>query len=687
MAKRKRTAQKGRGGRVESEGGLPFVGFLKPYFIVFIASTCGLIIEIVAARVLAPSVGVSLYTWTSIIGVVLAGISLGNYFGGRMADRFPSPTTLGFILLAGGLFSLSVLPLVNVASEASLALPTVPRIVFLTATLFLIPSLMLGMVSPVVIKLRLQDLTRTGNVVGRIYALSTAGSIFGTFIAGFLLIQWIGTRYTILLVALVLILMALIFGNLWRAKVPALACLAIFLVLGGFTIASRAWDCDCLRESNYYCIRVDDAILLQDEATVEEDQMVKVLRLDALVHSYVSPEDPTFLGSYDKIFADIVTYVAQRNPSLRVLVIGGGGYTMPRYMEEVYPQSTVEVIEIDPEVTRAAFDYLGLSPDTGIVTYNRDARMVVPELPEGQYDLVMGDAFNDLSVPYHLTTGEFNEQVGVLLKDDGIYATHVADRLHRGGFLRAYVNTLQRTFPYVYIIRDGSGWEDDSRKLYVVVGSFQPLSSAALRDANSQAGRDELVSHIMSEDAFTSWFNARENILLTDDYAPVDNLLAHLHLEKGTLDRAEEHCNAGVELGNQGRLREAMAEYDKAIHLDPQLAEAYSNRGTAYAQMDQFQQAIQDFSEAIRLNSLYTLAYCNRGTAYSQLGQYQHAIQDYDEAIRLNPQSAQVYASRALVYTLLYMDAEAQQDFDQAVKLGFESSPLQAELERLKNQR
>jgi predicted membrane-bound spermidine synthase len=89
---------------------------LKPYLIVFVASACGLILEIVAARILAPSIGVSLYTWTSIIGVVLAGISIGNYVGGRVADRFPSPTTLGIILLAGGLTCLSVLPLLGVVS-------------------------------------------------------------------------------------------------------------------------------------------------------------------------------------------------------------------------------------------------------------------------------------------------------------------------------------------------------------------------------------------------------------------------------------------------------------------------------------------------------------------------------------------------------------------------------------------
>ena len=127
---------------------------LKPYIIVFTASACTLIIEIVAGRILAPTIGVSLYTWTSIIGIVLAGISLGNYLGGRIADRYPHPKTLGIILLAIGVSSIAILPIDTFASDAFLGLPIIPRIVLPTTTLFIVPAVILGMVSPVVIKLR-----------------------------------------------------------------------------------------------------------------------------------------------------------------------------------------------------------------------------------------------------------------------------------------------------------------------------------------------------------------------------------------------------------------------------------------------------------------------------------------------------------------------------------------------------
>ena len=181
---------------------------LKAYLIVFVASACGLVLEIVAGRLLAPTIGVSLYTWTTIIGVVLAGISIGSFAGGMAADRFPSSTTLGLVLLAGGIASMSVLPLVDVVSGAFSSLPVVAQIVFVTASLFFVPSLILGMVTPIVIKLNLKDLANTGNVVGRIYAISAAGSIFGTFITGFVLIQWVGSRYTLILVAVALVALA-----------------------------------------------------------------------------------------------------------------------------------------------------------------------------------------------------------------------------------------------------------------------------------------------------------------------------------------------------------------------------------------------------------------------------------------------------------------------------------------------
>ncbi len=512
---------------------LAWLGLLAPYLIVFSASACGLILEIVAGRILAPVIGVSLYTWTSIIGVVLAGISIGNYLGGLTADRFPSRTTLGLILLAAGVLAGIILPLIEVAAGAVESLPIIPRIVLLTAALFLPVSVILGMVTPVVIKLHLRELSRTGNVVGRFYAVSTAGSILGVFLTGFVLIQWIGTRPIVLGVAIFLFGMALLFGELWkvRFKWPAIAAVFMAALFGGLSFAFGWVESGCQEESNYFCIKVREREI--------EGQRVRTLTLDQLLHSYVGMDDPTFLVyGYEKVTADFVALQYGRGveagskPSLTTLFIGGGGYTMPRLIETEYPDAAVEVIEIDPEVTEVAHAYLGLPRDTSIVTYNLDARMKLPDLPNGKYDMIVGDAFNDFSVPYHLTTLEFNGRVKELLKPGGLFVVNIVDNLNYGRFLRAYVNTLARTFDRVYILRDDALWDEDTRSniTYVVVGTDGAITPEDLSRANEAAGRGAPISRFMPEEVFEEWFGREGPILLTDGYVPVDQLIAPLYL-------------------------------------------------------------------------------------------------------------------------------------------------------------
>ena len=187
--------------------------------VVFISSACTLILELIAGRVLAPYVGVSLHTWTSIIGVVLAGISIGNYLGGRIADRRALPSTLSGILFASSLTTICVLATTAVFAGYGVLsqLPLMTRIVGLTFLIFFVPTLLMGMVTPVVIKLTLANLRTTGNTVGTIYAFSTAGSIVGTFITGFLLIELMGVRAIVISVGVVLLLMAIAASRLWRS--------------------------------------------------------------------------------------------------------------------------------------------------------------------------------------------------------------------------------------------------------------------------------------------------------------------------------------------------------------------------------------------------------------------------------------------------------------------------------------
>jgi spermidine synthase len=501
----------------EGAASVPPVWFWQPDLIVFVSSGCIMILELVAGRIVAPYVGVSLYTWTSVIGVVLAGITLGNYLGGWLADRYASLRLLGSLLLLAGLASFAILAVDVLGGRLPGDWPVIVEILVLTAALFLLPCLVLGTLSPIVAKLAVRDLRRTGRTVGRIYAAGSLGSIVGTFATGFVLISWFGTHTIVWGVAVVLLAMGLlfVFAGGWRWLALGL------LVLAGATglAAHQDWlRGPCGRETNYFCIKVREE--------ERDGDTVRVLILDRLVHSYTSLEDPTRLVyGYEKIYAEVTAYRAATDDHLRALFVGGGGYTFPRYMEAVYPDSEIDVIEIDPGVTEVAHQVLGLARDTRIVTYNQDARLFLEQEPVGRYDLIMGDAFNDYSVPYHLTTREFNERVRAWLADDGLYFVNMIDG-PRGDFLRAYLHTLGQTFDHVYLVPTIESWREVSRSTFVLIASQVPLDLALLRNQQGSDGASLLAERLLSPKEVDALLAEGRVVTLTDRYAPVDQMLA-----------------------------------------------------------------------------------------------------------------------------------------------------------------
>jgi len=490
----------------------------NPYVVVFISSACIMVLELVAGRMIAPQLGVSLYTWTSIIGVVLAGISLGNYLGGRLSDRFASEAFLGLIFILASFASLSILWLTDLASD--LSAPDIPLMIWVVTyitILFFLPSTVLGCISPIVVKLSLTDLRHSGTTVGKIYAWSSVGSIAGTFATGFFLISWFGTRTVVLLVAIALFLIGLYFVSArgWRWVFLTLLC---FLSALGFLKWKRLLRSPCLAETNYFCINVREE--------EKEGITVRSLRLDRLVHSYVDLEDPTrLIYGYERVYAAVLQPFLARSPAPRVFFIGGGGYTFPRYLETLYPESQLDVAEIDPYVTEVAHEMLGLPRDTRIRTYNRDARILVEEgTISGLYDVVIGDAFNDYSVPYHLTTLEFDEAIADMLTEDGLYMVNLVDNYRRGHFLRAYVRTMQRVFAHVVVIPTIQGWRTSVHTTFIVAAFQRPLDLSGLPDSDYTPWSEEQLAEFLA---------AEPPLLLTDDYVPVDNLLAPVYEDSG----------------------------------------------------------------------------------------------------------------------------------------------------------
>jgi len=479
--------------------------------IVFIASFCLLVIELVAGRILAPYVGVSLYTWTSIIGVVLAGISIGAWVGGILADRYDPGTLLPILLTLSAAASFAIVPLANLIGTDVLLLPEsslMLRVLTLAAIIFFLPSFLLGSISPVAVKMALRDLSQAGHVVGRIYAVSTVGSILGTFATGFFLIARFGSRAILIGVACVLLACA---AATFRRKI---AIVALLPVAAACVFSSQSLQSPLERgsayfkETDYFTIRVEHRTKLDGVGKLE------TLVLDQLVHSLNDPASPCFLAyGYLNIFDELLRWKALRAQPLDVLFIGGGGYTLPRCIEVAFPTARVDVAEIDPGVTEVAYRFLALPRNTRVHTVNSDARWFLMR-SNRMYDIIFGDAFNDISVPYHLTTREFIEMQKRHLKPGGVLATNIIDNVPFGDFLPSYLATTQQVFGRdVTVLADREYYARGAQSTLIVIAGargFQPQDRGiVLPPADVHEGIDR-----------QRW------TILTDDYAPVDNLLA-----------------------------------------------------------------------------------------------------------------------------------------------------------------
>jgi spermidine synthase len=497
------------------------------YLISFIASFCILVIEIVAGRILAPFVGVSLYTWTSIIGVVLAGISIGAYLGGKLADRFPERRTLVWLLLVSGLATLSIAPVTNLVAGYHFPTSLMVRILIVTTITFFIPSCILGTISPVIVKLAVRDVATVGNVVGRIYAVSTLGSIIGTFAAGFFLISWMGTRQILLSTGMVLLLTGVVWGFFARATRPA----ALFLVLTSLLLWATygfafrppldAYT-DFYRESDYFTIKVKRA------TSADGKTPLKALVLDNLTHSYVQMEDPLHIEyRYERIYADVLRWKFRKDAAFRSLTIGGGGYTFPRYIESAYPHAGIDVAEIDPQITQAAYHYLGLPRTTRIRTYNEDGRWFVMNCRE-KYDVIFIDAYNDLSIPYHLTTREFARLLRDIMNPDAILLTNIIDNFQRGLFLPSTIRTLREVFgsENVHLISISPNFEKTRAATFIVLTGRDAVKIRDFESFIRSGSAGGAASAVVPERLVEEFVNKSDSMVLTDDHAPVDNLIA-----------------------------------------------------------------------------------------------------------------------------------------------------------------
>ncbi|MBK5224472.1 MAG: fused MFS/spermidine synthase [Acidimicrobiia bacterium] len=473
----------------------------------FATSAAVLVLEILAGRLLAPYVGVSLETYTGVIGTVLAAIAVGTALGGRLADRADARRFLGPTLMLGGALAWLSLPVLSFMGPGAGDGPA--AIVVLTAVAFFLPAAVLSAVGPMVAKLRLDDLAHTGEVVGGLSAAGTAGALFGTFVTGFVLVAAWPTRPIVVGIGAALVLAGAALWFVFAERMPsrgvAAAVLAAVVASGGLAAADPG---PCQWETAYFCITVEHDLANPDG---------RVLRMDTLRHSYVDLADPTYLDfRYIRVFADVIETTIGPDEPIDALHIGGGGFTFPRYLAATRAVTSNLVLEIDDELVRIAEDELGLvrGPDLRVV--GGDARLGIGDLDDDSFDVVVGDAFGGLSVPWHLTTREMVQQVHRVLRPGGVYVLNVID----GGparFARAEAATLAAEMHHVAVIVP-SGPTGGAPVNHVLVASDEPLDHLLSPGAIDPADGEVLVGTDL--DAFIDGASP-----LTDDFAPVDQLL------------------------------------------------------------------------------------------------------------------------------------------------------------------
>ncbi len=497
--------------------------------------TCGalvMVFEIIGSRILSPFIGASTYIWTSLIGVILASLSLGYWLGGRLADKKPDVRILAtLIFAAGGLISLTVLIKdVLLSLIASAAMPIELKALIAALLLFAPASICLGFVTPFAVRLKMTTLAETGRTVGRLYALSTVGSIVGTFAAGFFLIPFLGSVRTLYLIAGSLIMVSILLIPFSVSKVN-IAAITLFI----FGVAAS--------EGGAYILRTTSGVYDIDTEysrvqVFETKDSVTGKPIRALATDPYFVQSAAFLDSDDLVldYANYYHLIRYFKPDFaNTLIIGGAGYSFPREYLRTYPTARIDVVEIDPRMTQIARDHFRLNDDPRMQIIHEDGRMYLNRAESGSYDAVLMDAFGSLfSVPHHLTTVEAVTQISRVLKDDGVVVFNLGAAISGDAsrFLNAELRTYKQVFPHVYLFKVNADYPDKRLQNLIIVASKSGLNSPPVLGGVDAASAGGVVADgVVGTDPFLNSLLANRykseipltNPILTDDLSPVEH--------------------------------------------------------------------------------------------------------------------------------------------------------------------
>jgi spermidine synthase len=471
--------------------------------LVFGAGIGALATEITASRLLAPYFGSSTIVWANLIGVVLAALALGYWLGGRVADRRPRASLLGRIVLAAAIcvavIPFAAKPFLDFTVEGLDTASAGAVIGSFLAVLLLCapPVVLLGMVSPFAIRLAVASIATAGAVAGRLYALSTAGSLLGTFLPALVLIPAIGTQRTFLVVAALLAASSCFVLGPRYLVAPAL--LATLLVVPPGAI--KAEDGLIHEETSYH----------QYIAVVERPDGRRLLHLNegVAVHSVWRPDSVLTGGVWDAFLA--LPPLLDR-PLRRVAILGNAGGTVARSLGVYYPDARVDGVELDPAVSRVGRRYFGMDDNPRLTVHDADARPFLRSTDE-RYDLIVVDAYRQPYVPFYLATREFFRLVRDHLESGGLVALNVAAVPDDKRLVRAVSGTLASEFPQVV------EWPA-LRFNTIVIGFTEPLSAGEMQRRLASGPKDlASLRALLIREARPIEVSSRP---WTDDRAPVE---------------------------------------------------------------------------------------------------------------------------------------------------------------------
>ncbi|TMD92108.1 MAG: spermine synthase [Chloroflexi bacterium] len=488
--------------------------------LVFISGMTSLALEMCASRLLAAYFGTSLFIWANLIGLILVYLTVGYFIGGRLADRYPSEQVLCTITAMAAL-SISILPFISqvILTWSITGLEQVSVSIFFssllgTILLFAVPVTLLGLVSPFAIRLVTKEVGRSGKTSGSLYAISTLGSILGAFLPVLWLIPAFGVRRTLLIFGVILFAASL-WGlrSRWR---PAFSLVLIALVLPLGPLKNIP-DLIYEQESLYNYIQVTQLPDGTRELILNEGQAI---------HSIYYPNPKTVLtGWYWDYFLAAPYFNAGFTPQKlhRVAIIGLAAGTIAHQFTKVYGQVSIDGVEIDPSIVDVGRKYFAMN-EPNLHVHIQDGRTYL-ETTQAQYDVVAIDAFQQPYIPFQLTTREFFSTIRSHLSSTGVVALNTAHTTHDYRLVQAFVNTMSKVFPSVYVFDVPGTFNTE------IMATVQPTSITTFRQNLAQFTPSSIMGQVASEvSAVVTQGHSDGGMVFSDDRAPIEQITDQLLL-------------------------------------------------------------------------------------------------------------------------------------------------------------